>query len=463
MADGPDRAAEAMPAFVTGSTMRHVAVMTTTGAVGLMAVFVVDLLSLLYVSRLGDPRLTAAVGFATIVQYFAVSINVGLMIAAGALVSRALGARDRPGARRIAGSVTIHLALVAIAATLALLPALPVILGALGADPGTREVAERFLWITLPSNVLMALGMAFSGILRAAGDARRAMYVTLSGAVLTAVLDPILIFALGLGIDGAALTTVVSRLTFTVVGWHGAARVHGLLALPRPAEAVADLRRVLGIALPAVMTNLAPPFASAVLARVISGFGEVALAGNAVVDRLTPVAFGGLFALSGAVGPILGQNWGARRFDRMRQVLRDSAVFAACYVGLVWIALLAAARYLPPLFQAPGAAADLILFFCLVSGPVWFFNGLLFVANASFNNLGFPLFSTAFNWGRATVGTIPFALLGAHLHGPEGALAGVGLGSAVFGTVALLTAFRTIRSLEARSRPVADPIPAAAR
>jgi Na+-driven multidrug efflux pump len=76
------------PRFVTGSTMRHVAVMTGTGSVGLVAVFAVDLLSLLYVSWLGDPTLTAGVGLATIVLFFAVSINVGLMIAVGALVSR---------------------------------------------------------------------------------------------------------------------------------------------------------------------------------------------------------------------------------------------------------------------------------------------------------------------------------------------------------------------------------------
>ncbi|TXM87610.1 MATE family efflux transporter, partial [Methylobacterium sp. WL103] len=88
--------------FVTGSILRHVVVMSATGSIGLMAVFVVDLLSLLYVSKLGDTNLTAAVGFAAIVQFFAIAINIGLMIAAGALVSRAIGAGDGAGARRIA-------------------------------------------------------------------------------------------------------------------------------------------------------------------------------------------------------------------------------------------------------------------------------------------------------------------------------------------------------------------------
>ena len=95
------------PRFVVGSTMRHVLVMTGTGAVGLIAIFVVDLVSLLYISWLDDPSLTAGVGLATVVMFFTVSINVGLMIPIGALVSRALGARDPDRARRT-GHVGLH-------------------------------------------------------------------------------------------------------------------------------------------------------------------------------------------------------------------------------------------------------------------------------------------------------------------------------------------------------------------
>ena len=184
---GPARASPAATArFVSGPTMRHVVVMTGTGSVGLVAVFVVDLLSLLYISWLGKPALTAGVGLATIVLFFAVSINVGLMIAAGALVSRALGAGESGNARRLAGSACAHAVLAGAAVTLVLLPLLPPILTLLGANAETLPVASRFLWIVLPSNFLMALGMTFSGILRAVGDAKRAMYVTLSGGVVTA-------------------------------------------------------------------------------------------------------------------------------------------------------------------------------------------------------------------------------------------------------------------------------------
>ncbi|MFL4986950.1 MAG: MATE family efflux transporter [Microvirga sp.] len=429
--------------------MRHVVVMTGTGSVGLVAVFAVDLLSLLYISWLGKPALTAGVGLATIVLFFAVSINVGLMIAVGALVSRALGAGQPGNARRLAGSACAHAVLAGAAVTLVLLPLLPSILTLLGANAETLPVARRFLWIVLPSNFLMALGMTFSGILRAVGDAKRAMYVTLSGGVVTAGLDPLLIFGLGLGIDGAAIATVVSRLIFVAVGAWGAVAIHRLVARPRFEATLLDARPLFAIALPAILTNVATPIAGGFVTGVVARYGETVIAASATIDRLVPVAFGGLFALSGAIGPILGQNWGAGRFDRMRRSLRDGIVFTAAYVGAVWLLLIGVRHLLVAAFKATGPGADLLLFFCLVSGPMWFFIGLLFLANASFNNLGFPLLSTLFNWGRATIGTMPLAVIGARYAGPQGAIAAIGAGAFLFGTAAIATAFWTVRRLEA--------------
>ncbi len=269
---------------------------------------------------------------------------------------------------------------------------------------------------------------------------------------MTAVLDPLFIFGLGLGSNGAALAIVLSRFLFAGMAFRFATRVHDLLARPTLRDILSDARPMYAIAVPAVLTNVATPLANGVFASVIARYGDQAIAAAAIIDRLVPVAFGGLFALSGAVGPILGQNWGARRYDRMRQALKDSVVFMGTYVLVVWILLIALRTPLVFLFNAQGVTAELVRFFCLVSGFMWFFIGLLFVANASFNNLGFPLLSTGFNWARATLGIVPFAFLGAHLGGPKGAIAGVALGSVAFGIAAIVTAFWTVRTLESRAK-----------
>jgi Na+-driven multidrug efflux pump len=85
--------------------------------------------------------------------------------------------------------------------------------------------------------------------------------------------------------------------------------------------------------------------------------------------------------------------------------------------------------------------------FCSWIAASFFFMGALFVANATFNNLGRPLWSTGFNWGRATLGTIPFAWWGAQ-YGPVEVLAGQAAGAAIFGSLALACAFWLTKTLE---------------
>lgn len=438
------------PVFVSGSIMRHVVVMTVTASVGLMAVFLVDFLSLLYVSRLGRPEATAGVGYATLVLFFMVSINIGLMIAVTALVARALGARDRARARQVAGSTLMLSGLIACTVTVLLLPLLPWILSQLGARGEAYDVARRFLWIAMPSNLFMALGMGFSGVLRAAGDGRRAMYVTLTGGLVTAGLDPLLIFAAGLGPDGAAVATLISRVIFMGVGFWGAVRVHDLVAPPTWAQVLRDARLSFVIAGPAILTNVATPVGNAFFAGVMSQYGDKAVAASAIIDRLVPLAFGVIFAVSGAVGPILSQNWGAGRFDRMQRTLRDAAIFTAIYVAATSLLLFALRHQLVSLFSISGLAADLVLFFCLAAGPMWLSFGLMFVANASFNNLGVPLYATMFSWGRATFGTMPLAMLGAWAGGPTGAFIGVICGAILFGGASYFVAQRWMRALAAK-------------
>src|SRR5690606_23516822 len=108
--------------FVTGSTMRHVAVMTATGSIGLIAIFVVDALNLLYISMLGVQELAAAIGFAGTLMFFTVSISIGFTIAASALVSRALGRGDHGAAARMGGASLVFMAITMSAISLAVWP-----------------------------------------------------------------------------------------------------------------------------------------------------------------------------------------------------------------------------------------------------------------------------------------------------------------------------------------------------
>ena len=463
-ADAPPSPA---PKLTRGSIMRHVVVMTATGSIGLMAIFVVDFLNLFYIALLGQQELAAAIGYAGTVLFFTVSLCIGITIAATALVSRALGARQREEARRLAASSLAYMTAITLVLSIVSLPLLGPILTLFGAQGRTHDIAWRFLLIVMPATPLMGIGMACSGVLRAAGDAKRSMYVTLSGGVLTAVCDPLFIFGFGLGVDGAAIVSVLSRIALAWVGLHGAIRVHRLLAPPRRSAILADVRPLTGIALPAIVANIATPVGNAIVTAAIARYGDAAVAGYAVIGRIVPISFGAIFALSGSIGPILGQNFGAERFDRVRRTLSDSMLVIAVYCVAMWIALVLLREIAVRAFGLSGEGAALTRFFCIYIAPTWLFIGATFVANAAFNNLGFPTWSSVFNWGRATVGTVPFVWIGATQFGPEGVIAGQAAGAVVFGIAAIIVAMRIVDQLAAHhlttqrdtTPEVAPPVP----
>jgi len=117
---------------------------------------------------------------------------------------------------------------------------------------------------------------------------------------------------------------------------------------------------------------------------------------------------------------------------------------------------------LADLFQADGRMRDLIFLFCGPLALLWFFNGVIYVASAAFNNLGRPFLSTWVNWGRHTLGTVPFVMLGAWLAGAEGVLIGQAVGGLLFAGIAWFLAVRLTRDTSGGSGfsgggPVPEP------
>ncbi len=438
--------------FVTGSTLKHVLNMTAAGSVGLIAIFAVDLLNLFYISLLGQKELAAAVGYAGTLLFFVLSIGIGLTIAVGALTSRALGQGNRDYAKQLAGaSLILMTGSMALGAAL-LYPFLAPLLGLLGASGETADMALRLSRIVLPSAPLLGAGMCLGALLRSLGDGKRSMYVTLGAGAAVAVLDPILIFGLGLGLDGAAISTVLARFVMVAIGLYGVVRVHKLLAWPDKAMLIKTLKPFFAIGLPSVLTQIANPVGNAFVTTAIAPYGDDAVGGWAVIGRIIPVAFAALFALSASVGPIIGQNLGANRHDRLQSTLRDALKVVVAYVLAVWLLMALASGLIADAFGAVGVGRELIVFFCVFVAGSYVFNGAVFVANAAFNNLGFVLYSTALNWGRATLGVVPFIWLGGHYYGVKGVLAGYGLGVVLFGVVGIWGCFKVLEQMQRRAK-----------
>ncbi|MCG7497672.1 MATE family efflux transporter [Vibrio sp. Of7-15] len=435
--------------FVQGSTMRHIFVMSGAGAIGLMALFLVDLLDMFFISLLGQVELAAAIGFAGTLVFFSTSVSIGTSIAMGALVSKALGAKQIDSAKRIAASTVFISCVISILVSASMLYWLPELLAMIGATGVAAEKAADYLYILLPSSPLIAAAMAGMAALRAVGDAKRSMYATLSGGIVNAVFDPIFIFGLGMGVEGAAIASVLARMSVLAFSLWGLIRVHNLIVLPTLASVKNDFTMVAAIAFPAIITNTATPIGNAIVTSHIAQFGEDYVAGFAVIGRIIPVSFAVIFSLSGAVGPIIGQNFGAERLDRVKDTLKNALIFTTVYCVLVAVVLYYSQQLIIDVFKLDGGASEMIVAFCTVVAITFVFNGALFVANTSFNNLGRPLLSTVLNLGKATLGTLPFVYIGALYYGAEGVLYGQAAGSILFGLIGIYMVNQQINEMVA--------------
>ncbi|MEL7452953.1 MAG: MATE family efflux transporter, partial [Pseudomonadota bacterium] len=324
----------------------------------------------------------------------------------------------------------------------------PDLLSWLGAKGATHDYAVSYFRIVVPAMPISTIGMMCSGLLRAHGDARRAMTVTLVAGLVNAILDPIFIFGFGWGLEGAAIASVCARFATLATALTPVIRHYGGFAPFEWSRFKTDLAPILAITIPAVLTNVATPVGNFIVTRTLAPFGDAAVAGLAVMGRMTPLAFCVIFALSGAVGPIIGQNFGARQFSRVRETLSRTMMFAGGYVVVAWAVLLLINGFVADQFRLSGEGREIVFWFSVAVAPLFIFNGSLFISNAAFNNLKRPIWSTLLNWGKNTIGVAPFVIVGAQIGGASGVIIAQAIGGIFFGMLGLWLAYRLVSAYE---------------
>ena len=433
--------------FVTGSLMRHVAVMSLSGALGLTFTFLVDFLALFWISRRGIQSEMAAVGIAGTIQFAIMSLAIGMMIGAVALVARSIGMGDRSRARRIATTAMVLTVSAQVLVSALVWVFRHAVLSASGAEGQSLSLAVDFLAITLPSMPLIAAGILASTLLRTIGDAWRSMLVTMTGGAVAILLDPFLIVWMDMGVLGAGWSIVLARTIVVVVGLWFVIRTRDLLAMPSLADIRTFTRPYAAIALPAIATQLSTPFGNWILTREIAAHGEGAVAGWSVVMRLTILAFGGIFALSGAIGGIIGQNYGARRPDRVAEAFVAALKFCAVYTLVTWALMAAFSNQIGAAFHLGAEGAAIVRTFTHWAAGAFIMTGALFVANATFNNLGRPLTSTGANWFRDGILMLPLSLAFSSVLGADGIVWANAAANVIAGGLAAWLAWQYVQGL----------------
>ncbi|MBX2799598.1 MAG: MATE family efflux transporter [Myxococcales bacterium] len=402
-------------------------------AVGVVAMFGVNLIDTYWASRLGTDAL-AAMSFAFPVIGVVLSVSVGLMIGTSVAVSRVVGEGRVATARRLAThAMLLALGIVVLLAGIGWVTIDP-LFTLLGAPRELLGPIGDYMEIWYLSAGFLVVPMMLNGVLRAYGDAITARNVMILAAVFNGVLDPLFIFGVGSfegwGLQGAAAATGLSRALTFVYALVVAFRMDAVdLHLPGATELWHSSRTILSVGLPATLTNVLGPLATAVLTAIVATHGAEAVAAYGIGARVESLLLIPAMALSSGLSPFVGQNWGAHLPKRVAEAFSVSARFSMAWGALAWLGMLGAAPVVAAAFtDEPTVHADIVLYLRVV--PVGYgAYSVMMMVSAAFNAVDRAMRATVLSVLRSVVLAVPLALVGSSLFGLTGIFGALAISS----------------------------------
>ncbi len=405
-----------MQDLTQGSVIRHLLHMAAFLAVSMLAQTLYLLADLYWVGRLGREAI-AAVGVAGNLMMVVLALTQMLGVGTTALIAQATGRKDQPRAERTLNQSFVMSFCIGVMFSVAGFLVRDFYCVSLTADPATAELAKRYLNWFIPGCALQFPLVTLGSALRATGIVKPAVGLQVLSVVLNIVLAPLLIFGIGpwprMGVAGAALATFISILVgVALMMVYFEKKYHYLrlrVAQWRPRMAV--WWAMLKIGLPAGAEFALFSVYMFIVYAIIRQFGAAAQAGFGVGARVMQAMFLPVVALSFAVSPVVGQNFGGRRADRVRH-----SVFAAIGLASAMMAVLTVLAWLfaPGLIRAFTNDPQVIAFggeYLTIVSLNFLAAGIVFSSSSVFQGLGNtipPLLSTA---SRLLLFALPALLL----------------------------------------------------
>ncbi len=395
-----------------GSVPVSLAKLTAPMVMGVASSILVQTLEMGFIGQLSTQHV-AAITFTFPVAMFLTSIALGISIGTSSVIARSVGSGDADVARLGTHSL-ILVAMIMTVLSLLAWSMLDELFLAMGATEALLPLIHSYMDIYLPGVVLFTATMIASSIMRANGNANIPGVVMTVAAFVNLALDPIFIFGWfgvpRMELAGAATAMFISRAATTLVLLTYVYRGNMVQTRDVIEGFLASARRILHVGLPAMATQLIGPVTAALITRLLASHGEIVVAGFGVAQRIEAVAAMMLFALSGSIGPFVGQNWGARRVDRVRDGVRVSYQFSLAWGFIVAIPLFFLGGHVASWIDSSPTVIEVATFYLALVPWGYGAWGVLMMSSASFNALGKPLPGTALSFLRMFIIYLPLAV-----------------------------------------------------
>jgi putative MATE family efflux protein len=352
------------------------------------------------------------IGFPLIVIGMAFSMLIG--IGANSLISIRLGQKRKEDAELILGNAFVTMIAIGAVLTILGLVFMEPLLKLFGASQDVMPYAKGYFRIILFGVIFQMIGMGMNNFIRGEGNPKTAMLTMLIGAVINTILDPIFIFAFGWGIEGAALATILSLIISASWVLYYFFFGNSLLKIRKP-----NLRIRFDILKSIVAIGLAP-FAMQLAASVLVIFmnqglaqygGDIAVSAMGIINNIASLFMMVVFGINQGAQPIIGFNYGAQKYDRVKSTLKYAIGAATVVVTIGYASINLFAPQMIGLFSSDPELIDIgsrglrrVLMFMPIIG-------FQIVSSAYFQAIGKPKQSMLLSLSRQVLILIPLVLI----------------------------------------------------
>ena len=408
-------------------------------AMGTVTINIAQVAEAIYLGMLGTEAL-AAIGFAFPITITLFAFAGGIGSGASSVIARAMGRGDRARAAVLVTHAQILTVILGVVLGFLGISYSSQIISALGAQDRVLELTIEYLEVYMLGFPFFMLSMVGSTLLRATGSAASPGIIMSVGSILQILLAPLLIFGSdligvpALGIAGAAWAYFISRsLSIILYLWM----LHRAKLINNKTKGLIDSwRDIMHVGGPAIASGLVMPISMLIITKLLAGHGHEVVAGYNVASRVETLAHMILWSCSSSAEPLIGQNWGARQFDRVRKTLVMCNSFCLAWGVLTFLIMIQFGAYFVSLIDNnPIVVETATQFFLWIPLSIGFM-GMIQVATSCFNARGLPVPGLVISLLRSLVIYIPLALIGDHLWGYTGIFIATAITNVVLGSIA---------------------------
>lgn len=375
-----------------------------------------------FIGKLNDPNMVAAIAISFPIFMIVQSFGNVFAIGGASLISRLLGSGKKEEANH-AGAIAFWtaFAVCAIVAVVGLIFAKPILMFC-GASENTIGYGIEYLRIMLIGGLFIGMQMAMGGLLRSEGATKESMIGMMTGSIVNIILDPIFILLLDMGVSGAAWATTIGNILAFLYFVMFYFRKKGIISIS-PKLFSFDKKiygEILKIGIPASLGMILMSVGMAVSNVYAASFGDDIVAANGIVMRVSNIAIMLAMGLAQGCQPLMGYSYGAKKYDRLFETIKRSAVIGSIMCtafGIVFFVF--AEQWIRVFINDESVVKNGVLIMrILVFGMP--FVGVQMILMTMFQSLGKTMESLVISLGRQGLFYIPALILFSNLWGLNG-------------------------------------------